>query len=734
MHKFGCLLFASLLGATCVLAVETKSWVEKEQSDFEKGTLKNLSLRSDGRLSLAPVFREVMDPSISYLWALAIDSKGTLYTGGGSPGASSTKLMALDASGKTRTVAEVPGLQIQAIAIDKSDRVFVATAPDGKVYRIGSDGKPEVFYDPKTKYIWALVFNSRGDLFVATGDAGDVHRVTADGKGAVFFQTEETHARSLAIDSKDNLIVGTEPGGLILRVSPAGDGFVLYQAAKREVTAVAVARDGAIYAAAVGNKTGAAPAGSTPPLAAPPAPAPASASAAAARVTVQPASILPPATALTPPAVAGGSEVYRISTDNYPQKVWSHAQDLVYAIGFDGMGRPVLGAGNKGNIYRIDTEHVSTLLINAAPTQVTAFVTGPKGRLFAATGNVGKVYQVGPEIEKSGTYESDPFDVGFFAYWGSVRMKAEPNGGQVRFETRSGNLDRPQKNWSSWAPVDGATGRVASPSARFLQYRMTLQAGPDGRSPEVRAMELAYMARNVAPVLEEVDITPANYRFSPSSTLTSSSPQTLTLPAMGQRRRPPAQVSLQSSATQSMQYAKGHIGARWLVSDPNSDQLRYKVEIRGAGEQNWTLLKDDVEQPHWSWDSGAYPDGEYILRITASDAPDNAPEHALTTALESERFIIDNTAPQITGLTAARSGGKLEVRWRARDTRSVIRKAEYSRNGGDWVVVEPTTRLSDAPELDYALSLDAANGEQTIAVRVTDEFDNQSVEKTVLRQ
>ena len=60
--------------------------------------------------------------------------------------------------------------------------------------------------------------------------------------------------RSLAIDGKGNLIVGTEPGGLVLRVSPAGEGFVLYQMAKREVTAVAVAPDGAIYAAAVGNR------------------------------------------------------------------------------------------------------------------------------------------------------------------------------------------------------------------------------------------------------------------------------------------------------------------------------------------------------------------------------------------------------------------------------------------------------------------------------------------------
>ena len=147
-------------------------------------------------------------------------------------------------NGKSRTLAELPGLQIQSVAVDKRDRVYAATAPDGKVYRVDAGGKPEVFYDPKVKYIWSLAFNSQGDLFVATGDGGEIHKVTPDGKGSVFFRTEETHARSLAVDAKDNVIVGTEPGGLIVRISPTGDGFVLHQASKREVTAIAVTDTG----------------------------------------------------------------------------------------------------------------------------------------------------------------------------------------------------------------------------------------------------------------------------------------------------------------------------------------------------------------------------------------------------------------------------------------------------------------------------------------------------------
>src|SRR5688572_16676561 len=117
------ILCTALLAAACASSVETKSWVHATQSDFEKGTLENLSLRSDSRLTLAPVFRELHDPSTAYLWALAADSKGNLYTGGGGPSATSAKLFAVDAAGKARVLAELPGLQIQAIAVDRQDRV-----------------------------------------------------------------------------------------------------------------------------------------------------------------------------------------------------------------------------------------------------------------------------------------------------------------------------------------------------------------------------------------------------------------------------------------------------------------------------------------------------------------------------------------------------------------------------------------------------------------------------------
>jgi hypothetical protein len=720
--------------ATC-FAVETRFWQQGDRSDFEKGTLHHLSLRSDGRVFLAPEFPEIFDSSTPYLWAIAADSKGHLYTAGGGSGSGSAKLFAIDGTGKSRTFAELEGLEIHALAIDSHDQLYAATDPDGKVYKIGADGKSTVFYDPHQKYIWAMAFNSKGELFVATGDQGEIHRVARDGKGAVFFKTEETHARSLAIDGHDNLVVGTEPGGLILRVSPAGQGFVIYQAPKREITAVAISRDDTIYAAGVGNKSVVLPPAPLPQ----PTPSPIAGASAAAQPGANPQRTPPPTFNFSAPSIAGGSDVYRINPDGSPRKVWSSSQDIAYAIGFDSTGVPLVGTGNKGRIFRLDSDVTSTLLVDASPTQITGFGRGAKGELYAVTGNIGRVYRLGPGFEKSGSFESEVLDAGSFAYWGRISYRGT---GGISVSTRSGNLNRPENNWSPWAALTAdpnaavcdscGGGRTTSPSARFLQYRVELNTSALAAAPDVSSVEVAYLPKNVAPTVDEIEATPPNYRF-PPQTLSITPSSSVTLPPLGQHRRA-ALSGLELGGSQTLNYAKGYVGARWSATDENGDTLVYRVDIRGVKESAWKLLKDNVKEKYLTWDSTSFADGEYLIRVTTSDAPSNPRNQALEASLVSDPLLIDNTPPQILNLAATTSGSRIEVRWKAHDSRSDIDKAEYSINGGDWLLIQPVSKLTDSPEEDYHLVIDRAGpGEQVIAVRVTDEYDNQTVDKVVVK-
>ncbi len=80
------LSLAALIACAACSAVDTRFWQQDDRADFERGTLTHLSLRGDGRIFLAPQFTEVFDSTTPYLWTLAADSKGTLYTAGGGTG------------------------------------------------------------------------------------------------------------------------------------------------------------------------------------------------------------------------------------------------------------------------------------------------------------------------------------------------------------------------------------------------------------------------------------------------------------------------------------------------------------------------------------------------------------------------------------------------------------------------------------------------------------------------
>lgn len=724
---------ANILHAACALlavcgtlcfAVETQVWEQAQQSDFERGILKNVSVRSDGRLTLAPSFRELDSTNVPYLWAIAQDSKGTIYYGGGAPTGATAKVMAVSPGGKPRTFAQLTGLEVHALAVDAEDRVYAAVDPDAKIYRIAPDGTPHLFFDPHAKYVWAMAFNRAGDLFVATGDRGLIYKVSPDGKGSVFYNTGEAHARSMIVDAAGDLIVGTEPGGLVIRVTPQGKGFVLYQTDKREVTAVAE-RNGIVYAAAVGNKGSNVIRPMAPALGVRP------------TATIQAAGVKPAAlpTHMLQAELSGGSNFYRIGQDGYAEQIWSSPTALVYAIAFDSAGRPLLGTGNKGIVYRVDSDRLSTELLNAPPEQVTAFLQGKRGVVYAITGNVGNLYAIGPQLAPSGTLTSEAFDAKGFSYWGKLHLISDRSGGSISVETRSGNTSNPENGWSPWskAMMNGTGGQIESPSARFLQYRLTF-ACLGTQSPELSAVDVAYLPKNVAPQVRQIQVGPYNYREPPGPSgeqqEPSGSPARITLPPLGQKGPAPAIVTMDTSGPAALAYRKGYLTLRWDAGDVNEDSLVYKVEIQRVGDSFWRLLKGGLQDSYYSFDSSTLPDGKYVARVTASDAPSNTPATALESSLVSDPFVIDNTPPVLTLDATEKAGSGRVLKLTAKDALSWVVKAQYSIDGGPWQLLAPSGKVSDASVLEYKVT--GMTG-QTVAVRVFDENDNVCVRQYPLQ-
>src|SRR5712691_6840779 len=251
----GCLLALLLLSPGRLLAVTPILWTVDTFEDFERGKPEGVAVAAAGELVLAPVLKPLKVPPLEesaepFLWSEAVDSKGTLYVGGGNGG----KVYRIPRGAAGALYYETGDLAVHALAVDRSDVLYAATSPQGKVYRITAEGKGEVYYQPEDRYIWALAVGPKGDLYAATGERGIIYRIPAKGKADVFFDSEEFHIVSLAFDASGNLLAGTDGKGLLYRISPDGKASVVYDSRLREVNAIAVDPKGAIYAAVIGQE------------------------------------------------------------------------------------------------------------------------------------------------------------------------------------------------------------------------------------------------------------------------------------------------------------------------------------------------------------------------------------------------------------------------------------------------------------------------------------------------
>ncbi len=756
--KLLALLLLIGLGAPVLFAEHTRYWEQSSYTDFEKGTAKGVALRSDGKLLLAPQFTPLADPNVAYLWALRTDSKGNLYAAGGS----SAKVLRYDAAGKVTTVFQSSELAAQALAVDAQDNLYVATSPDGKIYKVTPAGQKSVFFEPKTKYIWDVVIGPSGTIYVATGDTGQIFAVNAEGKGEVFYKSDQAHIRTLAFDHKGDLIAGTEPDGLILRIPKTGQAgetrraFVLYETPNKEITSLVVDRTDNIYAASIGEKSRSGSAPFAMPVPEPPRQQqqPQSAGAGGGTVTLTFESSpteQQQASPFTPLPSVSGSSVYKIAPDGSPQELWTSRDTLVYSLGLDGSGRLLLGTGNKGVILSLDGDHLFSSVEKTETQQVTGLAQRPGGKIYVCTANPGKVFSLGPDASAEGTFESQPFDARSFSRWGRLEWWAEDSGvraagsSRAEFYARAGNTSEPDENWSAWAgPYMSSGQQVDLPPARYAQWKVVLH--DSGGSPLLSWVHLSYLPKNLPPQIEDVVLQDPNVRVQGIQGIVIGDRQG----AAPRLRMPQAPGSQSSSlgfggsaqpehaahfdAPPQASTQKGYESALWLAQDDNDDDLVYSVYYRGEGEKQWKLLKNNLHDPFYSWDTASMADGGYYLKIVASDAPSNPPAEALETARESERFEVDNTPPAASGLEARPSAGSTRIRFRAKDSGSAVARAEFSVDAGDWKIVEPEGRLSDSPEESYDFVVqDLTPGEHTVAVRVFDRFENNTAAKVTVQ-
>jgi sugar lactone lactonase YvrE len=719
------LLFAA---AAALHAAGPQSWRLEGTRAFLDGDLTGLALDSEGRLRLGVSPRPLFDPESPNAWCIARDDAGALYVGTGNEG----RVIRVEGT-KGSVFYDAAELEVHAIAVGPDGRVYVGTSPDGAVYAIDASGKATKFFDPEERYIWALAFEPSGALLVATGGEGRVYRVTPDGKSETLLVSSETHILSLRTDGRGHVYAGSAPEGIVYRIDAAGRAFVVLDSAFREIKALDVGPDGSVYAAAIEGRTAeTTPRPSTPPTTAATAPP----TTVVPEVTVTESFSIAPSASPSPATTgAAGAEaaappkgaLLRVRPTGEVDTLWTSTDDMPHSLVWTPSG-VLVGTGDGGKVYRVGDDGRWSLAATLPAEQVTGLVRTAGDATALVTSNPARLFAMDATPATEGSFVSKVKDTETASNWGRLSWEGTaPSGTEVRLQTRSGNTSTPDTTWTDWSPaVTRAAGEpIRSERARFLQLKVTL-AGRGGASPTLEAVEAAYQQQNLPPVVRSVTVHPPGEAFQKPISV-SGEPEILGLEPDPLSDRAAAQRQSQGSppaiAFSRKLYQRGLRTFSWQAEDPNDDPLVYDVLYRAVGDDRWRPLRSGLDEPVFAWDTAMAPNGRYVLRIVASDAPGNPPALALTGFKDSASFLVDNTPPS---LTPTLDHGRIRVV--VRDDASPVRKLEMSIDAGRWQEVRPSDGIADSLEERYEITLPPAAGPvpRIVVLRAADSLGNVS--------
>jgi sugar lactone lactonase YvrE len=706
-------------------------WQTSSRAELLKGDARGVSISDTGMLMLSPHLTEIFNTEQAFVWASAVDSQGNIYLGTGHDG----KAFRVTPDGRGSLLYDAAELDVTALAVARDGSVYAGTSPDGKVYRITSDGHAEVFFDPSDKYIWSLAVLADGSVAVGTGDNGKLYRVRSAGakpEASLLIATNQTHVISLAVTAQGDLIAGTDPGGLVLRISNDGKAFALFDANLREIHALAPAADGSIYALGLSDA-----ASSTRQQAAP-APTPQSGEGGNAPSTSVTITAIdesgapiqsPGSTARSRTDVSTArSAVFRILPDGATDVVWSSTSITAFAIAPTLQpGGVLIGTADKGRIYSVTNDGRDTLLLQSSEGQISSFMVRGN-EVYAASSNQGKLFRFGRDLVAEGSYESPVRDAKLTASWGRIWWRGN---GNVELQTRTGNGERPDATWSEWSAAyrDPQGNQISSPRARFIQWRAILKsAGATGQT-SMEDASLAYLPRNVAPEVLSISSLPigvglqqiAQIQVDPNVESSGLDPSLFGAVA----QVPPRRI-----------FQRGARSFQWQAEDRNGDTLEYAIYYRPLNENTFRLLKDKLRDNFYTIDGATLADGRYIIKIIASDAPDNPAGQALTGERLSEPVDIDNTPPILRSIVAPQSNtGSTRAIFEVDDATGKVKRADFSLDGAPWVPLFPEDGIADSGHERYIVDLPAlAPGEHTVSLRAFDGSGNVGTLSVPLRR
>jgi hypothetical protein len=413
-------------------------WTENTAEAFAKGELKGVGTSSKDDLRLVPTLKSVAGIDDPYIFCVVADGYGATFAGTGNDG----RIYRV-AGGKAELLYTTPEIAVLSMAIDRDGNLIAGTAPNGKVFAVGKDGRGRLLFDADEPNVTALCVASDGIIYAGVSTPAKVYRIGADGKAEVAFAPEAMYVTTLAPGANGSVLVGLGQPGCVYRID-GSTATPVYDSGAGCISAVAEA-NGAVYAA-----------GDPQP------------------------------------------KIEKIS-DRTITTIVKKAKGTVRAMATDARGNVYAAAG--GVILRIDAQDTVANLDSPEEADLFCLSVAANGDIAAGTFTPAQVLTGSVSSPLTGSFESAVHEVGAGARQGRLTWLADtPEGGSAAVYTRSGDVSEPDGSWNGWIGPYGNGDAVAGPPGRYMQYKVELTGGPES-APTLKQVSMTYLTRNQPPTV-----------------------------------------------------------------------------------------------------------------------------------------------------------------------------------------------------------------------------------------
>jgi hypothetical protein len=687
------ILAAAVLAMSGMVHAEQPSATFAAFNDWLSADASGVRIDADGRLKLSPSLRRVAQLPEGVVWAAVSDGAAGAYLSAGNEG----KLFHYTA-GQMKPLAQVKGGIVFAMARLGQD-LIVAPTGENKLFRVTPAGDVKPFAEIDARLVWAITVAGPDVLVAGGGERGAALIMARENFSRKLTDLpEETAFTCLAPDGIGGYYLGTHGRGLLVHYTGVRNGDrleTLMATGFEEIRALTV-HDGQIYVGATNGVSNKFAAGNLEKREG----------------------------YLAEIGVSTKSAVIRMDQDRVPQTLWQSAQSQIFAM-TEWNGQLLIGTGNRSRLFAIPlaetarTGNPFTALLDLGTGQASGFLPAGSDLLVVAS-NPAELHLINQAQATEGSIESRILRGNPVADWGRAYLEAEtPQGTHVNLQFRVGSTETPDSTWSPWTPPLLSGERPAQAPGRFAQFRLKLTSTHGSATPTVESVRIHWANRNLAPLWEGVENMP------PGLVITRNSPPD----DIGIERVPLETQKLIPAMTyaggEKHSFRRGAQAFTFKVSDPNNDQLEFHLRLipeTGAPVE----LEKAWREKFFTFDTLAVPDGKYRLEVTASDAPSEPFNSALTAVWRTAPFIVDHTPPTISELTASPEGDGIRVRFTAKDETSVIKEAAVSADGDGWLGLAAEERVFDSrnQHFDVLLPRDRIKGSR-VMVKVVDACNNE---------